>query len=331
MPAHQPHVVQPLQRLQLALPRSDGAFRRQRRPTSRPVLLRSPSHPGETGRGMGYARLSQARTSMRAVRFDRHLRLHWWSVLARHETLHREPQTHDRVLLHFSAVAFGGSGSEVAWMGLNLGIQILDVGLAVHEHDLIAALTAKADVCSPSDRHMTLEIRLLRFSTGQPHPLAEQPIIFITTKSLLLGHCNVLIEIVGDFLALLVTFPWAQNEHEDMFFLVRWKKGDAHCLRSSEWGAYAYFSFLSQDTLVIPNLVQNTLEIAKIVVKSDDIPFLVPLCVLNLPTLTRRASIVRLGCRAEPNPPALVPWPFQPRPSGHSATNRRTRSFCLAY
>jgi hypothetical protein len=77
---------------------------------------------------------------------------------------------------------------------------------------------------------MTLEIRLLSFSTGQPHPLAEQPIIFITTKSLLLGHCNVLIEIVGDFLALLVTFPWAQNEHEDMFFLVRWKKGEAHCV-----------------------------------------------------------------------------------------------------
>lgn len=39
-----------------------------------------------------------------------------------------------------------------------------------------------------------------------------------------------MIEIVGDFLALLVTFPWAQNEHEDMFFLVRWKKGDAHCV-----------------------------------------------------------------------------------------------------
>jgi hypothetical protein len=83
---------------------------------------------------------------------------------------------------------------------------------------------------------MTLEIRLLRFSTGQPHPLAEQPIIFITTKSLLLGHCNVLIEIVGDFLALLVTFPWAQNEHEDMFFLVRWKKGDAHCVSASNYG-----------------------------------------------------------------------------------------------
>jgi hypothetical protein len=31
---------------------------------------------------------------------------------------------------------------EVQWMGVNLGIQILDVGLAVQEHDLIAALTA---------------------------------------------------------------------------------------------------------------------------------------------------------------------------------------------
>jgi len=77
---------------------------------------------------------------------------------------------------------------------------------------------------------MTLEIRLLSFSTSQPHPLAEQPIIFITSKSLLLGHCNVLIEIVGDFLALLITFPWARDEHEDMFFLMRWKKGEAHCV-----------------------------------------------------------------------------------------------------
>ena len=180
---------------------------------------------------------------------------------------------------------------------------------------------------------MTLEIRLLSFSIGQPHPLAEQPIIFITTKSLLLGHCEVLIEIVGDFLALLITFPWARNELEDMFFLVRWKKGEAHCvsdiplipapslklyllsqLRSSEWGAYAYFSFLSQDTLVIPNLIHNTLEVVKIVIKSDEIPCLVPLCVLNLPPLTRRASIVRLGCRAEPNPTSLGPLAI-PAPS----------------
>jgi len=31
---------------------------------------------------------------------------------------------------------------KLEWKGLSLGVQILDVGLAVHEHDLIAALTA---------------------------------------------------------------------------------------------------------------------------------------------------------------------------------------------
>jgi hypothetical protein len=45
----------------------------------------------------------------------------------------------------------------------------------------------------------------------------------------------------------------------------------------------------------------------------------VPLCVLHLPTLITRASIVRLGYRAEPNPvgssplaiPAPSSWPFR--------------------
>jgi hypothetical protein len=50
------------------------------------------------------------------------------------------------------------------------------------------------------DGNMTSEIRLLSFSSGQLHPLAEQPIIDITIKCQHLGYCNVLIEIVG-FLA----------------------------------------------------------------------------------------------------------------------------------
>jgi hypothetical protein len=49
------------------------------------------------------------------------------------------------------------------------------------------------------------------------------------------------------------------------------------------------------------------------VIKSDDIPFLVPLCVLNLPPLTHSASIIRFNCRAEPNPtgsgPLAIPAP----------------------
>ncbi|KAH9980744.1 hypothetical protein BJV74DRAFT_85796 [Russula compacta] len=195
---------------------------------------------------------------------------------------------------------------KTEWKEFGLGMEISDVGLAVYEHDLLAALTTTTDEDDSSgpDNHMTLECRFLSFSTGRPHPLAEEPIIFITKKSTRLGPCDVLIEIVGDFLALLITFPWSRGENDDEFFLVRWKKGEIHRFQTSSWGASPCFSFLSQDTLVVPNLIQNTLELFKIVVDSDndDAPRLIPLCVLNLPPLNERASIVRLGCRAEPNP-----------------------------
>ena len=75
---------------------------------------------------------------------------------------------------------------------------------------------------------------MFSFSTSQPHPLAEQPIVFIASISLILGHCNVLIEIVGEYLALLITFPLVRDASVDMFFLVRWEKGEAHCVSISQ-------------------------------------------------------------------------------------------------
>ena len=74
---------------------------------------------------------------------------------------------------------------------------------------------------------MILELRLLRFSTGQPHPLAEQPIVFIDKKIMPLDELSVEIEIVGDFLILLVSF-FGFSRNRDIFFLVRWKTGMIH-------------------------------------------------------------------------------------------------------
>ena len=85
----------------------------------------------------------------------------------------------------------------------------------------------------PSDRNMILQLHLLSFSTGQPHPFAEQPIIFIAAKAPPLGICNAVVEIVGDFLVLLIVFLEEWNENEDMFFVVLWKKGEVHCVSIS--------------------------------------------------------------------------------------------------
>jgi len=192
------------------------------------------------------------------------------------------------------------------WKRHNFGAEVLDIQLAVHEHDMIAAVTSKEDVHRPSERNTTLELRLLNFSTGQPHPLAQQPVIFIDKKVLPLERRSFQIEIVGDFLILLITFS-ELSRNEDIFFLVRWKSGLTYCLRSPKKGTYRHFSHLSQDTLVIPNLIQHTFEIAKMVIDNDDTSHFVLLCVLHLPPLVQTASLSEFYCRAEPNPTGSGP------------------------
>jgi hypothetical protein len=74
-----------------------------------------------------------------------------------------------------------------------------------------------------------LELRLLSFSTGQPHPLAEQTVIFIDKKVFPLDTWGVQIKIVGNFLILLTTFLKSSG-NKDIFVLVCWKSGLIHCV-----------------------------------------------------------------------------------------------------
>ena len=61
--------------------------------------------------------------------------------------------------------------------------------------------------------------------------------------------------------------------------------------------AYKHFSYLAQDTLVIPNLIDNMLEVIKIVVDSDKMPHFVLLCALHLQPLTRSALLNHSFCQ----------------------------------
>jgi len=205
----------------------------------------------------------------------------------------------------------------------------------------------------PSERNSILELRLLSFSTAQPHPLAEQPVIFVDRRILPLDRLSTKIDVVGDFLILLVTFS-ERSRNQDIFSLVCWKTGLTHSvsvlglpqirppslilyfqLGSPEKGAYEYFSHLSQDTLVIPNLIQNTFEIVKIVIDNDDKPHIVPLCALHLPPLIQSTSLFEFYCRAEPNPtssgPLDIPGPSRSHRPFHDKAEDAIIIFNLSY
>ncbi|KAF8731573.1 hypothetical protein AX14_004682 [Amanita brunnescens Koide BX004] len=52
-------------------------------------------------------------------------------------------------------------------------LQIVDVGMAIHEHDLVVVISRN------DHRTFTLEIILLQFSTGEYHPMAQSSRIFV--------------------------------------------------------------------------------------------------------------------------------------------------------
>lgn len=66
---------------------------------------------------------------------------------------------------------------------------------------------------------------------------------------------------------------------------------------------YANFIFLEEDILVFPHLIDKTLEIYKINTSSDgEPPVLTLMRTLGLPAMLPQAVIMRMACRAEPNP-----------------------------
>lgn len=100
-----------------------------------------------------------------------------------------------------------------------------------------------------------------------------------------------------------------------------------------EKGTYKHFTHLSQDTLVIPNLIQNALEVVKIVIDSDNTPRVVPLCVLHFPPLVENISLQYFYCRAEPKPkgPGFVATPFPSNRPFHDKAEDAIVVFNMAY
>ncbi|KAH9941284.1 uncharacterized protein BXZ73DRAFT_88427 [Epithele typhae] len=196
------------------------------------------------------------------------------------------------------------------WSRLDVGLRVIDVGLNIHEHDLIAVVTynyvAAAELLASIDIHFRQSL------TGQPHPAATQKVMHIDTIHYLPGQCSIMLEFSGDTMVFLLNnyFPFLTEDAHRKF-------GDPDMVTS--------FILLDPWTIVLPMTYTHTLEICHFgvdVPHTTKDPFeILPLCILELPPLSYGALAIRATCRCEPNvrgpdsparPPRTTPFSSDP-------------------
>ncbi|KAF8344628.1 hypothetical protein F5887DRAFT_969911 [Amanita rubescens] len=188
-------------------------------------------------------------------------------------------------------ITLNAHGPNRDWSG-----NIIDMGMAVYEHDLIVNVVSSPINIHASRIEYTLDMILIKFSTGEYHPLARRPRIHVQDSY---GpRPAIALDVVGDTLALAVNN--LRGMSRDRLFIFDWKTGHTRLQHEATENAYASLTFISPKILLVPNVVLGHYEVWKIPTETDDVPHqILSLC---FPALSRGHFILNLVCRGEPNP-----------------------------
>ncbi|KAG6901350.1 hypothetical protein C0995_013209 [Termitomyces sp. Mi166 len=201
----------------------------------------------------------------------------------------------------------------MVWSRIDLdpSLTIVDVGLSIYEHDLIAVVTTKPTTANTN--LLQVEVQLLEFSTGEPHPLARNPVLFVR-YTFQPAASSIGLEIAGKYLAL-VTTP-SLTETLARFCVFEWKTGVVVLDYPVKSGTYCSIVFLSPTHILLPNELTGTLDLFIVSPSNPNPP--APSLRLALPSIRSGYSIRAIYGRSEPNPaPAGFPHsthPFHPTP-----------------
>ncbi|KDR77919.1 hypothetical protein GALMADRAFT_94412 [Galerina marginata CBS 339.88] len=203
-----------------------------------------------------------------------------------------------RTALHYLRLP-SNEDEDTSWQKIHSEKVLIDIGLCLYEHDLIVIVTK-----TPHREHVdssiiyNIELDLVQFSTGKSHPQArESRIRVISTES---ENASVGIEIVGDNLILILSFP-GMRQQDDCIFIYEWKTG---VLKTSFLAPYRTYSgpiFLTEHLIVIPNTRTMALDFFHIPSKPTVVSP-TPVLILGLPALADSRFLGAMACRAEPNP-----------------------------
>ncbi|KIL63046.1 hypothetical protein M378DRAFT_12420 [Amanita muscaria Koide BX008] len=157
----------------------------------------------------------------------------------------------------------------------------------------------------------SLDLVLLKFSTGEYHPLARRPRIHIQRSTEV--EPRVSARIVGDNLALIVHSYY--GTFSDKLIIFDWKIGRRLLQHEASKNAYFSLDFVSPELLFVPNSVLSHFEVWHIPPNQLNGKPPIQILSLQIPAVSPQYSIFNLGCYGEPNPflhsmPYLPPRPF---------------------
>ncbi|KAJ7598807.1 hypothetical protein C8J56DRAFT_174412 [Mycena floridula] len=188
---------------------------------------------------------------------------------------------------------------------------MVDFGLAISEHDLIALVTTSPTKGQAG--YEDLELSLWQFSKSIPHPAAKQPRILLDKVQ---ANPGIAIEIVGDHLIVTTTYSlrfFGPNVvQKDRLFIYDWRTGDLKMTSVADEPTYTGIIFLSEHIFMLPNIVSGSLELWDTSGAKKSI--------FRLPKLARDWRIINISCRCDPNPvghqsQVSSSLPFQRAPS----------------
>ncbi|KAM6499814.1 hypothetical protein JOM56_005322 [Amanita muscaria] len=189
-----------------------------------------------------------------------------------------------------------GHGPALDWSGI-----LVNFAAALHEHDLIVNFITYAYLTFQSNMQLhSLDLVLLKFSTGEYHPLAHRPRIHVQ-RSLEVKPW-VVSRIVGDNLALIVHSQ--DGAFSDKLIIIDWKTGHKLLQHEATENAYSSLVFVSPELLLVPNSVLSHFEIWHLPSQQFNPQSPIQILSLQIPAVSPEYSFFHSGnfaCNGEPN------------------------------
>ncbi|KAM6499833.1 hypothetical protein JOM56_005341 [Amanita muscaria] len=199
-----------------------------------------------------------------------------------------------------------GHGPALNWSGI-----LVNFVTALYEHDLIVNFFSSGIENQADMQWYSLDLVLLKFSTGEYHPLARSPRIHVQRSPEVKPW--VVSRIVGDNLALMVHSN--DGTFSDKLFIFDWRTGRKLLQHEATENPYSSLVFVSPELLLVPNCVLSHFEVWHLPPQQPNPKPPIQILSLQTPAVSPEYSIFDFGCYGEPNPflrsmPYLSARPF---------------------